>query len=118
MFLAGLDDDLGVADLLDLGGDQGAEFLAGLGRDAAGAAVGHDAVGVQGAEVGAGGDITGSQFKPETEGLDDAASDLEFDGVITEEAEVPRSAARGDTRGEGEHASLRGVFAQGVEVRG
>ena len=53
MALAGLDDDLGVAELLHLLRQQGAEFFADLGVNAAGAPVGDDAFGVERAEVGA-----------------------------------------------------------------
>ena len=84
VFLAGLDDDLGVADLFDLGGEQGDHLFAGLGRDASGAAVGDDAFGIERGEIGAGADIAGFQFETEAEGLDDAAADLELERVVTE----------------------------------
>ena len=94
MFLAGLDDDLRVADLLDLGGEHGAELLAGLGRDAAGAAVGDDALGVERGEIGAGADIAGLEFHAQAERFDDAAADLEFERVVAEQARGGRDRCR------------------------
>jgi len=90
VFLAGLDDDFRVADLFDFGGEHGAQFLAGLGRNAAGAAVGDDALGIQRGEIGAGADVTMLEFHAQAERLDDAAAHLEFQRVIAEQAEVTR----------------------------
>ena len=116
MALAGLDDDLGVADFFDFGGEQGAQFLADFGFNAAGAAVGDDALPVEGAEIGAGGDVAGLELDAETERLDDAAANLEFQRVIAKEGEMAGTAAGSDAGGDGQHAALRGVLGEGVEV--
>ncbi len=117
MFLAGLDDDLRVADFFHFRGEQRAQFLARLRRDAAGAAVGDNALGVERAEVGARGHVAGLQFQAQPQRLDDAAAHLEFQRVVAEQAEMPRPAAGRDAGRGGNHAALRGVFAQRVEVR-
>ena len=52
---------------LHFGGEHGAEFLAGFGGDAPGAAVGDDAFGVEGGEIGAGADIARLEFHAQPE---------------------------------------------------
>ena len=59
MFLAGLDDDLRIADFFDFRGEQRTEFLAGLRRNTAGAAVGDNALFVERGEICPGANITG-----------------------------------------------------------
>jgi hypothetical protein len=88
VLLAGVDVDLGRADLLDLGGQDATQTLTYLGRDAAGAPVGDDALGIQRAEVGAGGDIAVLELDAEPQGLDDAAADLPLDRVVPEKGQI------------------------------
>ena len=118
MAFAGFDDDFGVADFFDFAGKQGAEFLGDFGFDATGAAVGDDAFCVERAEIGAGGDVAGLKFEAQAEGFNDAASDLIFQRVVAEQAEVARAAARGDAGRDGDHAALGADAGEGVEVRG
>ena len=117
VLLARVDEYLVGADLLDLRGEDVAEAFADLGGDASGAAVGDQALGIEGAEVGAGGDVAVLEFDPETECLDHPAADFPLDGVITEQREMAGAGARGDARSDGDHASLRASLRdEGVEV--
>ena len=116
MFFAGLDDDLRVADFFDFRGEHRAKLFASLGRDAAGAAVGDDAFGVERGEIGAGANVAGLQFHAEAERLDDAASDLKFQRIVAEQAEMSRPAAGRDAGRDGNHAALRGILRDLVEV--
>jgi len=118
MFLAWFDDDFRVADFFHLGGEHRAKFLASLGRDAAGAAVGDDAFGIERAEVRARGYIAVLEFHAESERFDDAAANLEFQRVVAEKSEVSRPAAGRDAGRDRNHPALRGVFGERVEVRG
>ncbi len=59
----------------------------------------------------------GLQFHAEAERLDDAAADLKFQRIVAEQAEVARPAAGRDAGRGGNHAALRGVFGELVEVR-
>ena len=117
MFLAGLDDDLRVADFFDFGGEQRAKFLAGFRRDAAGAAVGDNALFVERAEIGARGHVAVLQFQAQAQRFNHAAAHLKFQRVVAEQPEMPRPAAGRDAGRGGNHAALRGILAQLVEVR-
>jgi hypothetical protein len=57
------------------------------------------------------------EFHAQAERLDDAAADLEFQRVIAEQAEVAGPAAGRDAGSGGNHAALRGVLGNLVEVR-
>jgi hypothetical protein len=118
VLLAGLDDDLRVAQLLDLLRQQRAQLLANLRRDAARAAVGDDALLVQRAEVRARRHIAGLQLHPEAKRLDDATADLELQRVIAEQPEMAGAAAGRDAGRDGDHAALRAAgLHERVEVR-
>ena len=86
--------------------------------DAPGAPVGERAVGAEGGEVAAGGDVAGAQLEVESRGRQRAASELELLGVVAEEPEVTGSRAGGDAGPDRlEHAG--GALAHElVEVRG
>jgi hypothetical protein len=115
---AGSDDDFGGADLFDFAGEQGAEFLANFRFDAAGAAIGDDAIVVEGAEIGAGGDIAGFEIDAKAERFNDTAADLEFDRVVAKEREMAGATAGGDARGDRGQAALDGVAGERIQVRG
>ena len=89
-----------------------------FGVNAPGAPVGDDAFGVERAEVGARRHVAGPQFQAQSQRFDDAAANLEFQRVVAKQAQVSRSAARGDARRDRDHPSLRGVFGQRIEVGG
>ena len=86
--------------------------------DAPGAPVGERAVGAEGGEVAAGGDVAGAQLEVEAGGRQRAAPELELLGVVAEEPEVTGSRAGRDAGPDRlEHAG--GAFAHElVEVRG
>ena len=111
----GLDERLHAVelDLLQLG----AEFGATLGRDAAGAAVGDLAVGVDGAEVAARGDVGGLQVEVDAGGLEDAAADRVDHRVVAEEREVAGPAAGRDAVADRQREAARAVAGDVVEVR-
>ena len=96
-------------------GGQGGGFLA---RDAARAAVGHPAVGVEGAEVGPHGDVARSEGEVDAEGFEHAAAGLVHEGVVAEQGQVAGAAARGDARGNGVVETARPGAGEFVEVRG
>ena len=86
--------------------------------DAPGAAVGDGAVGVEGGEVAAGGDVAGAQLEVEAGGGERAAPELELLGVVAEQAEVAGARAGGDA-GADRFDHARGALAHElVEVRG
>ena len=62
------------------------KFLARLRRDAAGAAVGDDALRVERAKFARAQTSPGLQFHAQAERLDDAAADLKFQRVVAEQA--------------------------------
>jgi hypothetical protein len=96
MLLHGLDEDLGPR---QPDAPQPVDELHGrLGADPSRAAVGDEALRVDGAEVTPRGDIARAQVELDAEGLEHAAADLVLERVVAEEAEVPRPAARGDAR--------------------
>ena len=64
---------------------QRAQFLAHLGLNPPGAAVGHDALGVQRAEIRARRDVARLEFEAEAERLDDPAAHLKFQRIVTEQ---------------------------------
>ena len=66
--------------------------------DAPGAPVGDRAVGAEGGEVAAGGDVAGAQLEVEAGGRQRAAAELELLGVVAEEAEVAGTRAGRDAR--------------------
>src|SRR5262245_18515432 len=105
MFLAGFDDDFRVADLLDFRRQHGAKVLAGLGWDTAGAAIGDNAFGVDRGEGGAGSDVAGLEIDAEAERFEDAAANLEFERVITEQPEMAGTAAGRDAGRDGNHSA-------------
>ena len=80
-------------------GEMGVEILADpdvlLGRDAAGPAVGDEAVPDRG-EIAAGDEIVPADLDPRAQGLEDAPAELILQGVIAKEGQVRRAAARGD----------------------
>ena len=89
----------------------------GLRGDAAGATVDDVAVGVDGAEVAAGGDIALLQIDVDAQGLQDAAADEVLHRVVTEEAQVAGAAARSDA-GKHRHREAAGaLLGQPVQVR-
>jgi len=70
-------------------------------------------------KIGARGHVAGLEGHAQAEGFDDAAADLEFNGIVAEQAEVARAAAGGDAGGDRDHASLSAApFDQAVQVRG
>jgi len=116
MSLAGLDDDLRRADLLDLACEQRAQFFAHVGLNPARAAVGDNAFGVQCAEVRARGDVSRLQVQTETKRFDDAATHLKFQWIIPKQRQMPGTAARSDTESDRRHPPLRGDFSERIEV--
>ena len=82
------------------------------------AAVGDDAFLVERAEIGPGGDVARLEFHAQTEGFNHAAADLKFQRIIAKQSEMAGAAARSDAGGDRNHASLRAVPGQAVEVGG
>ena len=93
-------------------------MLADRRSNATGTPIRDDALVVQGAEVGASGDVARTQFEAQSKGLNDTATDLKLQRVVAEEGEVARAAARRDTGKHGDHPALGGIFGQAVEVWG
>ena len=117
VLLARYDVHLGRAQLLDLAGQDSAETLAGLRRNAAGPAVRDDPLRVERAEVRPDGDVAALQMEPQTQGFDHPAADLELQRVVAEQGEVARTAARRNARRDRNHPALRDPAGdEGVEV--
>ena len=116
MLLDRLDEhlDAGHFHLAELDGQRGAL----LGGDAAGAAVGDVAGGVEGAEIAADGHVLRPQLEAHAGGLQGPAADQVLDRVVAEQGQVSGPAAGGNARGDGIHASLDPVFCQGVQIGG
>src|SRR5262245_57254348 len=106
MAFSGFDKDLGIPDFLHFSREQCAKLFANGGLDASGPAVGDNSFLIQGAEVGAGSDVSGAQFKPKPKRFDDPTADLELQRVIAEEAQMTGPAARGNPRRDGNHPAL------------
>ena len=117
MFLAGLDDDFRVAKSFHFCGKHGAKFLARFGGNASRTAVGDDAFCIERGEVGAGANVAGFKFHAQAKRFNHAAADLEFQRVIAEQTEMSRPAAGRDAGRNGNHAALRRVFCQRIQVR-
>ena len=117
MFLARPDDNLRVADLLDLLRENVAELLAHFGRNATSPAVGHDSFRIHRAEVRARTDIARLKINSKPQRLDHPAAHLKLQRIIAKQSQVPRTAARSDARCHGNHPALRRVLRQGVQVR-
>ena len=85
---------------LDAGDFDGVQFVgqrvAFFAGDAAGAAIGDFAGGVEGAVVAADGDIVRAEFETDAGGFQRAAADDEFQRIVAEEAEVAGAAAGSD----------------------
>ena len=118
MFLASIDQDLGFTNFLDLGRQQRHQLFTGFGGNAAGAAVGDDALGIQRGEIGAGANIARLQFQPQAKRFNYPAAHLEFQRVITKQAQMPGTTARRDARGNGNHAALGRIFGKFVKIGG
>ena len=86
--------------------------------DAAGPAVGDVAGRVERAEVAADGHVLRPHLEADAGGLQHPAADQVFYRIVAEKAQVSRSAAGGDARGDRIHASLDAVFCQGVQIGG
>ena len=86
-------------------------------RDATGATVGERAVGAEGGEVAAGGDVADPELEVETGGGERAAPELELLGVVAEQAQVSGTRAWRDA-GTDRLEHPRSAFADElVEVR-
>ena len=116
MFLAGLDEDVRVAELFHSGRKHPAKLFARLRRDASGAAVGDNSLFIERAEVCARGHVAVFQFQSQPQRFNYTAADLEFQGIVAEQTEMTRTAAGRDAGRGGNHAALRGILAQPVEV--
>ena len=119
MLLARINVDLSCADLLNLSRENSAQPLANLGRNATGATVCDDSLGIEGAEISPCRHVTVLELDAQTQRLDHTSADLPFDGVVTEEGQVSRTRAWGNARCHRNHPSLGAPrLGQGVEVRG
>ena len=117
MFLAGLNDHLRGADLFDLPAEQRAKFLAFLGGNAPGPAVGDEALRVERAEVGAGRHVAALEFEAQPERFDHPPAHCKLERIVAEQAEMTGTAAGGDARCDRNHATLRAAFGhETVEV--
>ena len=104
--------DAGNLHLAELDGERGA-FFAG---DAAGAAVGDVAGGVERAEVGADGDVAVFELEADAGGFEGAAADEVLQRVVAEQAEVAGAAAGADAGRDGDAAAADAVAGERVEV--
>src|ERR1700733_827541 len=107
MFQSRFDDDFNVADFFYFCGKFCAKFFANLRRNSSGAAVGDNSILVERAKIRARGDVAMFQFHSQTERLNDAATDLKFQRVITKKSEMAGTAAGRDAGRDGNHAALR-----------
>ena len=116
MFFARFDNDLRVADFLNFRREQRNEFFARLGRNTSGTAVGDNAFGIKRRKISARADVAGFQFKTKAERFNDAATDLKFQRIVAEQAEMAGAAAGREAGRNGNHAALRGILRKLVEV--
>src|SRR5262245_66604323 len=112
MALAGPDDGFRITDSLYAFGKQGAQILADCRFDTTGPAVGHNALGIERAKVGARRDISCLEIQPEPERFNHAAANLVLDWIITKQSQVTGAAARCNAWGHRNHAALRAVLSQ------
>ena len=113
--LAHLADECLVARELDAGealGDLGRD----LGRHAPRAPVGDVAVGVDGAEIAACGEVVRAEREIDAGGLQHPAADLDLKWIVAEEAEVARPRAGRDAVPHGYRLPDHAVHGQAVEV--
>ena len=92
------------------------EGRGGLGGDAPRPPVDDVAVGVDGAEVAAGGDVALSEIDVDAKGLQDAAADEVLHGIVAEQAQVAGPAARSDAGEHGHGEAARALLRQAVQV--
>ena len=95
-----------------------AEGGAGVGADAPGAAVGDEALVVDGAEVAAGGQVFATKVEVDAEGFEDAAADAVLQRVVAEEGEMAGAAAGRDAVADGHGEAADAVGGEAVEVDG
>ena len=69
-------------------------------------------------EVYAGRQVALPEVEADAQGREDAAADLEAEGIVAEEAEVAGTAAGAHPGGDGTREAEVGAGGQGVEVRG
>ena len=115
MLLHRLDEDLDAGDLHVAQLDR--ERRAFFGGDAAGAAVGDVAGGVERAEVGADGDVAFLEREADAGGFERTAADEVLDRVVAEQAEMARAAAGADAGQHGNAAAADADFGERIEVR-
>src|SRR5215217_7254298 len=113
----GLEEELGPLQG-DLAHQQVADGGRLLGGQAAGPAVGDDAVVVEGAEVDPGGDVAGLELEADAGRGQGAAADLVGERVVAEQAEVAGARAGGDAPGDRVVQAQRALAGQPVEVGG
>ena len=87
-----------------------------LGGDAPGAAVRDAPLGVDAAEVAAGGEVRGPQRDVDARRLEDASPDLVDQRVVAEEREVAGAGAGRDAVADGDRLAERTVGREAVEV--
>ncbi len=92
-------------------------FSANFRRNSSGAAVGDNSLYVERRKIRARANVAGFQFHAESERFDHTATDLEFQRVVAKQPEMPRPAAGRDAGGDGNHAALRRILRDLVEVR-
>ena len=73
---------------------------------------------VEGAEIATDSDILRAEVEIDAQGFQDAAADLIADGVIAEQAQVPRSAAGCDSGKDGNTQPQDSAHTQCVEIGG
>jgi hypothetical protein len=115
MFLAGLDDDFRVADFFifaESNAHSSSQTSVAM-RPARRSVTIPFASSVQNSRAR---DVARLQLNAQAERLDDAATDLKFQRVIAEQTEMARPAAGRDAGRDGNHAALRGIFRDLVEV--
>jgi len=88
----GLDNDCAYADFFTLRGQQRAQFLTHGSFDPPRLGDRSRFLCIEGAEVGARGDVASAQFESETECFDNAAANLKLQRIVAEETQVTRSA--------------------------
>jgi hypothetical protein len=113
----GLEEELDPVEL-DLADQELADGGGLLGGEAAGAAVGDGAVGVEGAEVDPGGHVAGLELEADAGRGQGAPADLVFQRVVAEQAEVAGAGPGGDAPGDRVVEPQGALAGQPVEVGG
>ncbi len=97
--------------------EEAAQARAGLGRNSTGATVGDQALGIHRAEVAPCGEVLVGELQVDPDGFQYAPPDAELERIVSEKAEVSRSAPRRDPRRDGVGQPQRPLGSQRVQMR-